>query len=311
MSGNDRLITAKDPRCTFSRITEPWTCGHRRIEQRLPCARNPARTALFPRGPPPRTLKRKTRLGRRVCIPAEAGRKDRSMAGLIFPYLADFRKPRFLPRVRCAMGKPFPGGLRCNPGGPMLAFVPVAFDVYRPLKPRLRWAMQCLVSFADHAGRCFPSIRTFAQHAGISKSSAGRDLAALVDTGLITRKRRPGGVYVYRVDRRFLPKWPKRKVSQDWDGQTGAASSPQSDRSIGAVPAQGTKEKPNKKNQGWARGRARFAKPRMIETELPDDTAKWEARLRSWRKSHFWLPFWGPKPSEPDCWAPKALQSCM
>src|SRR4051812_10363845 len=79
----------------------------------------------------------------------------------------------------------------------------------------------------------------------------------------------------------------------------------------GLVPAQGTKEKPNKKNQGWARGRARFAKPRMIETELPDDTAKWEARLRSWRKSHFWLPFWGPKPSEPDCWAPKALQSCM
>jgi len=27
----------------------------------------------------------------------------------------------------------------------MLAFVPVAFTVYRPLKPRLRWAMQCLV----------------------------------------------------------------------------------------------------------------------------------------------------------------------
>ena len=38
----------------------------------------------------------------------------------------------------------------------MLAFVPVAFDVYRPLKPRLRWAMQCLVSFADRAGQCFP-----------------------------------------------------------------------------------------------------------------------------------------------------------
>ena len=114
-----------------------------------------------------------------------------------------------------------------------------------------------------------PSIRTFAQHAGISKSAAGRDLAALVDTGHITRKRRPGGVYVYRVDRRFLPKWPKRKVSQDWDGQTGVASSRQSDRSIGAVPAQGTKEKPNKKNQGWARGRAQFAKPTIVEQSCP------------------------------------------
>jgi DNA-binding transcriptional MocR family regulator len=189
----------------------------------------------------------------------------------------------------------------------MLAYVPVAFDVYRPLKPRLRWAMQCLVSFADHAGRCFPSIRTFAQHAGISKSAAGRDLAALTETGLITRKRRPGGVYIYRIDRRFLPKWPKQKVSQSRDVQTRAASAGQADWSTGAVPAQGTEENPDKKNQGWARGRARFVMPNMTDAELPDDTSKWEARLRSWRKSRFWLPFWGPKPNEPDCWAPKAL----
>src|SRR3954447_11283468 len=196
-----------------------------------------------------------------------------------FPHLADFRKPLWRAPARCAQSQPLPGGLRCNPGGPMLAYVPVVFDVYRPLKPRLRWAMQCLVRFADHAGRCFPSIRTFAQHAGISKSAAGRDLADLTAAGLVTRKRRPGGVYVYRVDRRFLPKWPKRKVSQDWDGQTGTASSRHSDQSIGAVPAQGTKEKPNKEKQGWARGRARFAKPSMTDAELPDDTAKWEARL--------------------------------
>ena len=74
----------------------------------------------------------------------------------------------------------------------MLAFVPVAFDVYRPLKPRLRWAMACLVSFADHAGRCWPSCRTFAAFAGISKSAAGRHLAGLVEAGVVTRKRRPG-----------------------------------------------------------------------------------------------------------------------
>jgi DNA-binding transcriptional MocR family regulator len=78
----------------------------------------------------------------------------------------------------------------------MLAFVPVTLAIYRPLKPRLRWAMQCLVSFADHAGRCFPSIRTFAQHAGISKIAAGRDLAELTEAGYVTRKRRPGGVFV-------------------------------------------------------------------------------------------------------------------
>ena len=59
----------------------------------------------------------------------------------------------------------------------MLAFVPVAFDVYRPLKPRLRWAMQCLVSFADRAGRCFPSVRKLAAFAGLSKSTVSRHLA--------------------------------------------------------------------------------------------------------------------------------------
>jgi len=41
--------------------------------------------------------------------------------------------------------------------------------------------------------------------------------------------------------------------------------------------------------------------------ELPDDRAKWEARLRSWRKSRFWLPLWGAKPGEPGCLAPADL----
>src|SRR3954451_17451252 len=99
----------------------------------------------------------------------------------------------------------------------MLAFVPVTFDLYRPLKPRLRWAMACLVSFADQAGRCFPSIRTFAVHAGISKSAAGRDLAELEAEGHLTRIRRAGGVYVYRIDRRFLPQWAREQVSQHRD----------------------------------------------------------------------------------------------
>ena len=63
----------------------------------------------------------------------------------------------------------------------MLAFVPVAFDVYRPLKPRLRWAMQCLVSFADRAGRCFPSVRKLAAFAGLSKSAVSRHLRDLVE----------------------------------------------------------------------------------------------------------------------------------
>jgi DNA-binding transcriptional MocR family regulator len=183
----------------------------------------------------------------------------------------------------------------------MLPFVPVAFDLYRPLKPRLRWAMACLVSFADQAGRCFPSIRTFALHAGVSKSAAQRDLAELVETGHVSRKRRPGGVYVYRIDRRFLPRMAPRKLSQRRDRNLATTPSSNSGRPAAGVPTRGTEEKPLENNQGWARGRARFADPGLADG-LPRQV-DWEPRLRSWASSRFWLPQWGPKPNESGCHA--------
>ena len=190
----------------------------------------------------------------------------------------------------------------------MLSFVPVHFAVYRPLKPRLRWAMQCLVGYADHAGRCFPSLRTFAVQAGISKSAAGRDLAELEAEGHLTRTRRPGGVYVYRIARRFLPDWPKKLLSQARDRKAKARQAMREDRALRAVPEPGTKEKPEKKNQGeGARARQRFAKSQLSYGDLNDERSRWEARLRSWRQSRFWLPLWGPKPTEPGCFAPREV----
>lgn len=198
----------------------------------------------------------------------------------------------------------------------MLAFVPVTFDLYRPLKLRLRWAMQCLVSFADHAGRCWPSIRKLAEHAGISKSAAQRDLADLVAAGLVTRKRRPGGVYVYWIDRRFLPamaprKLGARKLSQLRTRKSEAIASQQSSQSTGSVPEQGShEEKPsNKKNQGRFAGRSAGFVSSGGMTEgfgLPDQSDQWKARLRSWKNTggRFWLPQWGPRPNEPGCFAP-------
>ena len=184
----------------------------------------------------------------------------------------------------------------------MLAYVPTVFDLYRPLKPRLRWAMQCLVSFADHAGRCFPSLRTFATQAGISKSAAGRDLAALTEAGLVRRKRRPGGVYVYQIARQFLPRWAMEQVSQAWDRQRKARHARRAERAARGVPEPGTEEKPDKKNQGTARARVSFG-------EMPDPADRWQARVRSWVRSgdKFWLADWGPRPDEPGCWAPVEL----
>jgi hypothetical protein len=74
------------------------------------------------------------------------------------------------------------------------------------------------------------------------------------------------------------------------------------------VPPVPTEEQTGKKRD--ARTRDRFARSRVTFGEIPDEHSKWEARLRSWRQSRFWLPLWGPKPSEPGCFAPQAaLQS--
>jgi DNA-binding transcriptional ArsR family regulator len=124
----------------------------------------------------------------------------------------------------------------------MLAFVPVAFDVYRPLKPRLRWAMQCLVSFADRAGQCFPSVRKLAAFAGLSKSAVSRHLRDLVEAGVISRKRRPGRGYQYEIDARFLPR------------------SPVSHHRTEGVPRQAGQETEPEKQIERARRFARFAK---------------------------------------------------
>ena len=102
--------------------------------------------------------------------------------------------------------------------------------------------------------------------------------------GVIARQRRPGGVYAYFIASRFLP--AQRGVSH------------QRER---GVPCTRTEEQKGKKT-GYAQ--ARFAKSGISFGEIPDDRAKWEARLRSWRTSRFWLPLWGPKPTEPGCFAP-------
>src|SRR3954453_24142873 len=88
----------------------------------------------------------------------------------------------------------------------MLSYVPVVFDAYRSIKPHLRWTLQNLVSFADRAGRCFPSVRKLAAFAGLSKSAVSRHLRDLVECGAIIRQRRPGSVYEYEIDPRFLPR---------------------------------------------------------------------------------------------------------
>ena len=167
----------------------------------------------------------------------------------------------------------------------MLSFVPVTLDLYRTVRRHLHWTLQNLVAYADRTGQCWPSIRTLVKATGQPRSTVSRHLAQLEAEGVVTRQRRPGGVWRYVIDSRFLP--ARRGVSHS--------------REKGVPPAR-TEEQSGKKRD--ARARDRFAKQEVSYGELPDDSAKWEARLRSWRQSRFWLPFWGPKPTEAGCFAP-------
>ena len=171
----------------------------------------------------------------------------------------------------------------------MLPFIPVTLDFYRTVKRHLHWTLQNLVAFADHGGKCWPSVRTLAKATGTPRSTVSRHLIQLAAEGIISRQRRPGGCYAYTIASRFLP--AMRGVSHQ--------------RKKGVPPAR-TEEQEAKKT-GYAR--ARFANRGVSFGEIPDERSKWEARLRGWRKSRFWLPSFGPRPTEPGCFAPPDLWS--
>jgi DNA-binding transcriptional ArsR family regulator len=170
----------------------------------------------------------------------------------------------------------------------MLSFVPTVLDMYRTVKRHLHWTLQNLVAFADTAGGCWPSIRKLVAVTGTPRSTLSRHLIELAEAGIIQRHRKPGGVYSYTIDPKFLPK--NRRVSH---------------RREEGVPPGRTEEKVGKNKA--ARGRASFAKPGKSFSEMPDDRAKWGRRLRSWSRSRFWIPLWGPKPTEPGCFVPREL----
>jgi hypothetical protein len=159
--------------------------------------------------------------------------------------------------------------------------VAIPFDAYAGLpSSQHRWLLTCLARYADREGRCWPSMRQLAADARMSLASVCRYLAALADLGVFHRVRKGVGRYVYTLAEAYVPRWP------------GSANG-RADRRVSApqhgVSRAGTQEANPAKQ-------TRFAE---ILAEEP-----WRQRLNSWRTSRFWLPQWGPKPSEPGCWAP-------
>ena len=168
----------------------------------------------------------------------------------------------------------------------MFQIVAIPFDAFQALPcAKSRWLLTCFSRYVDRAGKAFPSLRQLTRDARVSLASVSRYMTALERLGVFQRQRKPGGRYLYILADAYRPRWP------------GRVSTPQ--RGVSQAATQ--KANPAKQSE------KRFAKPEISAGELPDDSAKWEARLRSWHRSRFWLPFWGPRPTEPGCWVPQEL----
>lgn len=161
------------------------------------------------------------------------------------------------------------------------ATVAVPFDSYRSLpSPQHRWLLTCLARYADRDGRCWPSMRQLAADARMSLASVSRYLASLARVGCFIRHRKPGGRYRYTLADVYRPRWSGGVPPQ----QAG-------------VPQRGNQKAYPEKH-----------KDKEGLRTIHEDDSRWEARLRGWQKRRMWLPFWGPKPTEPGCWAP-AIQA--
>jgi len=171
----------------------------------------------------------------------------------------------------------------------LFQIIAVPFDAFQALpSPQHRWLLTCLSRYADPAGTCWPTMRQLAGDARMSLSTVCRRLAEMADLNVFQRTRKGVGRYVYTLAEAYRPRWP------------GRVSGPKHRVSQGETTGQ---VDPAKQTKG-APARQRFAKSQLGYGAVIDDRSRWDARLRSWRQSRFWLPLWGPKPGEPGCFAP-------
>src|SRR3954447_2155426 len=72
------------------------------------------------------------------------------------------------------------------------------------MKPTHVHVLVGLLSFADRAGKCWPSLRRLAETVGMSLSRVQRAIVEMEGAGHLARRRRVGGSTVYRIAARFL-----------------------------------------------------------------------------------------------------------
>ena len=175
----------------------------------------------------------------------------------------------------------------------MFAIIAVPFDAFQALpRPEHRWLLTCFSRYVDRAGDGVPvvtSARRRRPHViGKRQSPYGRagaswrcfTASASPAAATSTSRRKPTD-HAGRV----VLHWVFQQQKGCFTGRNTRSRAPKQAR--GAHP----------------RGDSPIARSASARCRS-DERAKWDARLRSWRQSRFWLPLWGPKPTEAGCFAP-------
>src|SRR4051794_41066109 len=111
------------------------------------------------------------------------------------------------------------------------------------MKPTHVHVLVGLLSFADRAGKCWPSLRRLAKAVGMSLTRVQRAIVEMEAAGYLTRQRRFGSSCIYKLARRFLARFQKRNTESPVSPPRPA------DSGNGACSAAGTESVAKKKNQ--------------------------------------------------------------
>ena len=180
----------------------------------------------------------------------------------------------------------------------MFAIVALHYEALQHLEPLEFKTLTALLRYTDKAGRCWPSLKQLGRDVGRSEATMSRVMVRLDAAGVFAeRVRREGGRYRYRINARFLPRWPG-KASHHAGVQVGLHNTPDIKQT-------------QFKHEERALTRQRFASSKGSWDGLPDLTDQWQARLRSYVSSggKFWLPQWGDKPGQPGCLVPASVMA--
>ena len=266
------------------------------IEQRSRCARNPPRARLHLReAATPRTHKAKTRLKGGSAY--RRSRETRSLADTSFP-----KSPLNASPIACH-GRTVPwqaasGRVALQPRRhPLFAIIAVPFDAFQALpRPEHRWLLTCFSRYVDRAGAAFPSLR---QLAARRPHVAGERLPAAWP-----RWRSSRCSSAQRKARRALRLRPGRSLSAALARRAAACFRAET----GCFTGRNTKTSRATK-QRKARERASDSLERMSASARCPTSAPSGRRGCGLAQSRFWLPLWGPKPTEPGCFAPPSLMT--